>query len=139
MSIVQGLIPGASVLDLCAGSGALGIEALSRGAEHATFVESNERVIRTLRENIATLAAGDRCTIVRTDALRFIDGIDTRQFDVAFADPPYATPIAGELADRWLVLPFAATLGVEHSSRNEMPAGGETRRYGDTAITFYRV
>jgi 16S rRNA (guanine966-N2)-methyltransferase len=139
MSIVHGLLPDARVLDLCAGSGALGIEALSRGAEHATFVESNERVMRTLRENIAALDAEDRVTIFRTDALRFVEGIDTRQYDVAFADPPYATPIAVELAERWLQLPYAATVGIEHSSRVAMPAGGDTRRYGDTAITFYRV
>lgn len=139
MSIVHGLLPGASVLDLCAGSGALGIEALSRGADHATFVESSERVMRTLRENITALGAEDRSTIVRADAIRFIDGIDTRQYDVAFADPPYATAIATTLAERWLAMPFAAAVGIEHSSRVDLPAGGDTRRYGDTAITFYRL
>ena len=91
------------------------------------------------RENIATLGAEDRCTIVRTDALRFVEDIDTPRFDVAFADPPYATELAVELATRWLAMPFAAMLGIEHSSRIELPAGGDTRRYGDTAITFYRV
>jgi 16S rRNA (guanine966-N2)-methyltransferase len=139
MSIVHGLLPGARVLDLCAGSGALGIEALSRGADHATFVESSERVIRTLRDNIRVLGADERSTIIRADAVRFVDNIDTREYDIAFADPPYATGVATELASRWLVMPFAATVGIEHSSRTDMPAGGDTRRYGDTAITFYRI
>lgn len=138
MSIVQGLIPDATVLDLCAGSGALGIEALSRGAAHATFVESDERVIRTLRQNIQTVGAENRSTIIRSDVIRFVEKLET-PFDLAFADPPYAEPLAGELAELWLKMPFADTAGIEHSSRVTLAGGGDTRRYGDTAITFYRV
>ena len=139
MSIVHAVLPGASVLDVCAGSGALGIEALSRGARHATFVESDDKVLETLRGNIATVGAGGRCTVVRTDATRFVRNLDGGAYDVAFADPPYASEVAREVAERWLAVPFARILGVEHASRVAMPAGGETRRYGDTAITFYRV
>src|SRR5712672_3667780 len=65
MSIVHMMLPNATVLDLCAGSGALGIEALSRGARHATFVESNGRVLATLEENIAHVGAGEVSTVVR--------------------------------------------------------------------------
>lgn len=139
MSIVHPLIEGATVVDLCAGSGALGLEALSRGAVHATFVESGERSLKALRTNVETLGAGPRATIIRADAERFAAKLDAGAFDVAFADPPYASATAAGLAARWLQVPFARVLGVEHSARVSLPDGGETRRYGDTAITFYRA
>lgn len=139
MSIVHPLLPGATVVDLCAGSGALGLEALSRGAGQATFVESNERSLRTLRENIETLGAGPRARVVRGDAVRFVAKLPVDAFDVAFADPPYASSTAADLVTQWLQLPFARVLGVEHSSRDTLPGGGETRHYGDSAITFYRA
>lgn len=143
MSIVHPLLENARVLDLCAGSGALGLEALSRGAAHATFVESNDRVLRTLRENVATLGAGDRSTVVKGDALKFLGPAEAPRsadvFDVAFADPPYAGRLAAAIASRWLAEPFARVLGVEHAARDVMPGAADTRRYGDSAITFYRV
>lgn len=139
MSIVQGFLPDATVLDLCAGSGALGIEALSRGARHATFVESSERVLKTLRANIAHVGAVELSTVVRHEALAFVDALQAGAYDIAFADPPYKSDVARAVAERWLRAPFSALLGVEHSERLSMPVGGETRRYGASAITFYRV
>jgi 16S rRNA (guanine966-N2)-methyltransferase len=139
MSIVHMMLPDANVLDLCAGSGALGIEALSRGARHATFVESSEKVLTTLRANIAHVGATDVSTVVRTNALSFIEPLGDRAYDIAFADPPYKSDTARDVAARWLRAPFSSLLGVEHSERISMPAGGETRRYGASAITFYRV
>jgi 16S rRNA (guanine966-N2)-methyltransferase len=139
MSIVHPLLDGAAVLDLCAGSGALGLEALSRGAARATFVESGERSLRALRANVDALGASERATIVRADAERFASRLAERAFDVAFADPPYASGTAVSLVTRWLQVPFARVFGVEHSARVTVPGGVETRRYGDTAITFYRA
>lgn len=138
MSIVQPWLPEARVLDLFAGSGALGLEALSRGAAHADFVEHAAPSLRVLRDNIATLGAGDRARIKRSDAMRMIDRLEPRAYDVAFADPPYGHGLAAAVADRWLRVPFAAILGIEHSTRETMPAGGETRTYGSTALTVYR-
>jgi len=60
-------------------------------------------------------------------------------YDVAFADPPYRKQIAVELANRWLAQPFATIFGVEHESSEPMPAGGDTRRYGDTSVTIFRT
>ncbi|HYV96185.1 MAG TPA: 16S rRNA (guanine(966)-N(2))-methyltransferase RsmD [Gemmatimonadaceae bacterium] len=139
MSIVHALLPGARVLDLCAGSGALGIEALSRGAAHATFVESDPRVVRTLTENIAVVGADAVSSVVRDEAAAFLRKVTGVAFDVAFADPPYAADDARVIAARWLESPFASVLGVEHSARDTLPEATDTRRYGDTAITFYRV
>lgn len=137
MSIVSPWIPGARVLDLCAGSGALGLEALSRGAARAEFVELNTKSLRALRENIELLGAASTAVVHRGDAVRFVAALEPAAFDVAFADPPYALGLAEAIAERWLKVPFASLLGVEHSVRDEMPGGGETRRYGDTALTFY--
>lgn len=138
MSIVTPYLPGARVLDLFAGSGALGLEALSRGADSADFVELNAPSLRALRENVATLDAGTKATIHRGDALKFAQELAADRYDVAFADPPYGHGFAAQVARRWLAVPFATVLGVEHSTRDDMP-DGDTRRYGTTAITFYRV
>jgi 16S rRNA (guanine966-N2)-methyltransferase len=137
MSIISPWLSGARVLDLCAGSGALGLEALSRGARRAEFVELNAKSLRALRDNIELLGATAAAVVHRGDALRFAASLDAGAFDVAFADPPYSIGLAESIAERWVAVPFATLLGVEHSARDEMPAGGETRRYGDTAITFY--
>jgi 16S rRNA (guanine966-N2)-methyltransferase len=138
MSIIGSEIVGARVLDLCAGSGALGLEALSRGAAVAEFVDVSPRSLRALRENAELLGAGDRVIIHRADAVRFVSGLAAGAFDVAFADPPYGFGLGAEIAAAWLVTRFAAVLSVEHGSREVLPEGGETRRYGTTALTFYR-
>lgn len=138
MSIVHPTLVEARVLDLFAGSGALGLEALSRGAAEATFVEDDPRAIAALRKNVAELGCDDRVHIVRIDAVRFVKGLDAGAFDIAFADPPYEKGLATAVADCWLAGAFARILGVEHSPREPLPGGGDSRRYGDTAITFYR-
>jgi 16S rRNA (guanine966-N2)-methyltransferase len=139
MSIIQPSLPEARVLDLFAGSGALGLEALSRGSRWVDFVENAPLALRTLRENADALGAGAAFTVHRQDAIRFLEGIEANAYDVAFADPPYRLGLAEAVATRWLAVPFAALLGVEHAAGESMPEGGDTRRYGDTAITFYRV
>ena len=138
MSIVGPAIVGARVLDLFAGSGALGLEALSRGAQAAEFVDVSVRSLRALHANIEALGAGDRARVHRGDAVRFAATLDVGAFDVAFADPPYRHGLAAAIADQWHRRPFAALIGIEHSVRDDMPGGGDTRKYGDTAITFYR-
>ena len=139
MSIVQGWLPGARVLDLFAGSGALGLEALSRGAAQAEFIEQASSSLRALRGNIETLGAGDRTHVRRADALRVLGRLEREEFNVAFADPPYDRGLAGRVASRWLEVPFATVLVVEHSVREAMPPGGATRTYGSTALTVYRL
>ncbi len=138
MSIVQPVLPGAKVVDLFAGSGALGLEALSRGAEQCDFVETGARSLAALRANIEKLGAEEAARIVRADALRFAERLDAGAYDVAFADPPYGLGLAARIAERWLAVPFAALLGVEHGGKESVPPGGDTRRYGQTSITIYR-
>jgi 16S rRNA (guanine966-N2)-methyltransferase len=137
MSIVQPWLPGARVVDLFAGSGALGLEALSRGAISCDFIESSAKSLLALRANIAKLDATARARVHRADALKYAFGLAEGEYEVAFADPPYEQGLAPKLAERWIEIPFASVLGVEHSAREPLPPGGDRRRYGTTAITFY--
>jgi 16S rRNA (guanine966-N2)-methyltransferase len=139
MSIVNPLLAGARVLDLFSGSGALGLEALSRGAEVVDFVELSPKSLAALRSNTELLGAGSAAVIHRADALRFVERLEPHAYDVAFADPPYDLGLATQLAEHWLTTPFADVIGIEHRSNEVLPEGGERRRYGNTSITFYRV
>ncbi len=134
-SILQQSIPDARVLDLFAGSGALGFEALSRGAVSVDFVETGKASLAAIRDNATTLNVGDRVTIHRSDALRFAERLQPAQYDVAFADPPYASGAAAQLVELYGIIPFARVFSIEHSAGLSIVAG-DTRRYGDTAITI---
>ncbi len=140
---------GASVLDLYAGSGALGIEALSRGAERATFVERSAAGAAVLRQNLEALGLEDRCEVLVAEVLRALArlGAQGRHFDLVLLDPPYASDeVAGALAmlGRSELLPEGAMV-VAESSRRRPPAATEglelidERRYGDTLITRLRA
>jgi 16S rRNA (guanine966-N2)-methyltransferase len=140
---------GASVLDLYAGSGALGIEALSRGAEKATFVERSARCAQVLRRNLEELGLAGRGEVVVADVLGALPRLaeQGRCFDLVRLDPPYASDeAAAALAAlvRSELLPEGAMVVVE-SSRRRPPAVVEgleaidERRYGDTLITRFRA
>jgi 16S rRNA (guanine966-N2)-methyltransferase len=138
MSIVLPDLPDARVLDLFAGSGALGLEALSRGAREAEFVELGSRSLAALRDNIALVGADAETVIHRGDALRFAARLGPGEFDVAFADPPYRLGLAEQVARQWLATPFARVLGIEHEKTIHLPESTDRRLYGDTVVTFYR-
>jgi 16S rRNA (guanine966-N2)-methyltransferase len=101
-------------------------------------VEVSPAGVRAIRENAELLGAGEALVVHRADAIRFVAKLEPAAYDVAFADPPYGQGLATAVAERWLDVPFARVLGVEHSTKETMPAG-ETRRYGTTAITFFRT
>jgi 16S rRNA (guanine966-N2)-methyltransferase len=101
-------------------------------------VEKDPTSFGALRENIEALGAGDLATAHRKPALPFAEGLAALDYDVAFADPPYAIGEAARLAERWLRSPFSRILSIEHAAKDAMPEGGTTRKYGTTAITFYR-
>ena len=138
MSIVQLDLPDARVLDLFAGSGALGIEALSRGAREVEFVELGARSLAALRDNLQSVGAEAEAIVHRADAIKFAAKLSDGDFDVAFADPPYRLRLAEEIAALWLRKPFARVLGVEHEKTVELPESRDRRVYGDTVVTFYR-
>jgi 16S rRNA (guanine966-N2)-methyltransferase len=138
MSMVHPELTGARVLDLFAGSGALGLEALSRGAANAVFVDVSPAAVAAILENGRALGALGEMRVHRGDALRFVRKVEPMAFDVAFADPPYGSGMASRLAQEWLRHPFARVLGIEHAAQEHLPEGGVTRFYGDTAVTIYR-
>jgi len=135
MSILTPRLEGALVLDLFAGSGALGLEAISRGAASAVFVERGAPALDLIRRNIEELDVADRTRIVRADAMRFVLELGAGAYDIVLADPPYATDFAARLVAAFRHTPFASILAVEHEARTPLE-GDDTRRYGDTAITF---
>ena len=134
MSIIKDRLPGARCVDLFAGTGAMGLEALSRGASSCDFVELYQHNLNLLDENVTSLgAAGAR--LMRADALRFANKLEPLAYDIAFADPPYTTGHAARIADLFRQKPFARILGVEHD-RKEDVGEGDHRKYGGTVLTF---
>ncbi len=131
-------VRGARVLDLFAGSGALGIEALSRGAARVQFVEADRRVASVLQRNVAALGIGPRARVTKADAFAFLRTSPTDRFDLALADPPYRGDAARRLAERFHAKPFARLLCVEHPPGALDGVEGVVwrRRYGDTELTF---
>ena len=146
-SIIQFEIEGRQVLDLFAGSGQLGIEALSRGAAGCVFVDQSKQAINIVRRNIETCGFSDRAKVYQSDAIGWLSSYQSARlrFDIAFLDPPYASGLLAK------AIPAAA----EHMNRGgviicESPAGAELPReagefavyrdyrYGKTALTLYR-
>ena len=138
MSAMQTEIGGANALDLFAGSGALGLELLSRGAGHVTFVERGNPALRTLKANAAKLNVDEsEFTLVRAEAIEYVAALPELAFDLAVADPPYHEGLAAELLRLFANRPFATWFWVEHASTEALPDIPDlnTRRYGDTALT----
>ena len=145
-----GVIEGARVLDLYAGTGALALEALSRGAASAVLVESARDALTALRANVAALGLEDRARVVAGDVAKAIRRLpDAGPFDLVFADPPWAMVDEGHSAVVLSSLARSAGIAtdgrvvLEHSSRTPpFDVDGlvrlETRKYGDTALTFYK-
>lgn len=136
-SILSPQLPGARILDLFSGSGAIGLEALSRGAAHVVFVERARSALGALRANIQLLGAAEECTVVAGDALSFVRRLEVGAFDLVLADPPYGRGIAGELLVVFSEKRFAKEFWVEHRSDETLPdlPGLSHRKYGDTTLT----
>jgi len=155
---LQHEVGGARVLDLFAGSGALAIEALSRGAAHATLVELQQPLIRFLQRQIEALGVGERCTLIRDDARRVLasplsgPGGDRAPYDLVLVDPPYAAlSLYTEVLDLlgrpggWLA-PDAVIVVEYHKHKGQRPAillpptlvSEAVRDHGQTALEFLR-
>ncbi len=132
-------LKGARVLDLFAGTGALGLEALSRDAARADFVETRPASLHALRANVAALHVRERTRIFKRDAIPFAAALPAAAYDIAFADPPYGSRMADRVIESWLLRPYARVLAVEHDARQALPAGGQKHAFGDTAVTIYRA
>ena len=120
-------IVGASFLDLFAGSGAIGLEALSRGARNVVFVEKSRRVVKNLRDNINGI---NNAEIINMDVMKFSPD---SKYDIVFADPPYDKGFPDKLVKK--LSKYGKLIIIEHSTREKLDVG-ETRKYGDTLITY---
>jgi 16S rRNA (guanine966-N2)-methyltransferase len=133
-------IAGASVLDLYAGGGTLGLEAISRGAKKAVFVEKNHKAASMLRENIAKLGADELCTVVTEDVRTYI-GTTNQEFDIVFADPPYdkyESAFTSGLAD---LVGDDGILMLSHPGDAPLLPGLsllKTRQYAGAHLSFYQ-
>ncbi len=129
----------ARVLDLFAGTGALGLEAISRGARSADFVETRPSSLHALKANIALLRLRDRTRVFKRDALPFAAALTAASVEIAFADPPYGSRMLDRVIETWHSTRFAAVLAVEHERTHVLPKGSYRREFEDSAITLYRA
>lgn len=139
LKTLQPYIEGARVLDLFAGSGALGLEALSRGARWVDFVETRPSSLHALRANVAALRLRERARIYKRDALTHAVRVAPGAYDLAFADPPYGSAMLDRLIDIWREGRFAPILTVEHAADHELPPGGRRHLFHTTAVTTYSL
>lgn len=132
-------IQDARVLDLFAGTGALGLEAMSRGAKSADFVEFRPASLHSLKANIATLRMLQRTRVFKRDAVPFAAALTADTYDVAFVDPPYGSKMLDLVLASWQATGFARVLAVEHAKTHTVPRGAQRREFNDTIVTIYRL
>jgi 16S rRNA (guanine966-N2)-methyltransferase len=131
------VLTGARILDLFAGTGALGLEALSRGAARADFVETRPASLHALKANIIRLRVKERTRVFKKDALPWAAALRERSYDIAFVDPPYESRMLDRVIEGWQRTRFATILVAEHAATHVLPAGAEVERFGDTSVSFY--
>lgn len=132
-------LSGARVIDLFAGSGALGIEALSRGARSVDFVEDGPDSLHALKANVARFRLKGRARVFKRDAIPFVERLDAGAYDIALADPPYGSRKLDRVVARWLDVPFSRILCVEHKPGHALPGNRQTHRFGDVRVTFFEA
>ena len=153
MDMLRPVLAGARFVDVCSGTGAVGIEALSNGAAHTTFVDADSRSVRLIRDNLRMLSLEEQSSVVKGDADGYVGGLQGTEFDVLFADPPFDSGLQEELlvtlsehlrdaADGCIII-------MEHASRQPVHERYEglaidlvsykERRYGDASTTFFRA
>lgn len=137
MREVAPALTGARVLDLFAGTGAMGLEALSRGARSVDFVENGPPSFHALKANVAALRATPTVRIFKRDALQHVALLPARSYDLAFADPPYASRQLDRLIDRWRRVPFTPMLVVEHAHTHVLPGATRVLRFDETDVSIF--
>ena len=146
-NMLQGKVEGCRVLDLFAGSGALSLEALSRGAKEAVLVDCDRRAVAAEKQNIEALGYGGRAAVVCADWRQAVSAIQGRgkRFDLVFLDPPYAMQDLREVFDALVPLLDAEALVVlEHEAGKKPETGGgfaceKERNWGYCGVSFYRL
>jgi len=134
---LRDVLPQARILDLFAGTGALGLEALSRGAAAADFVETRPSSLHALKANIVLLRARDRTRVFNKDALPFAAALREGSHDIAFVDPPYGSRMLDRVIEGWQRTRFSTILVAEHATTHVLPPGADVERFGETSVSFY--
>ena len=128
----------ARVLDLFAGTGAVGLEAISRGAKSADFVETRPSSLHALRANVALLRLREKTRVFKRDALPFAAALEPDSYDIAFADPPYESRMLDRVLESWRDRRFSRILALEHAVTHELPRASARRTFEDTVVSIYR-
>ena len=143
-NVLREEVAGRRILDLFAGAGSLGLEALSRGARWVTFVDASSQSINVLKSNLEKLKLKDRSTVIRLDGLKALKRLE-QSFDLIFADPPYGRGFAQQIVDsvaRREILKEGGVLVLEHHKKETFGCPEDRlcalkqRRFGDTVISF---
>jgi len=153
MDMLRPVLAGARFIDVCSGTGAVGIEALSNGAAHTTFVDVDNRSLRLILDNLRMLALQEQASVVKGDADGYVSGLQGTEFDVLFADPPFDSGLQEgllvTLSEHLRDAADSCIIIMEHASRQPLherydgPAidleSYKERRYGDVSMTFFRA
>ena len=139
LELVAADVKDARVLDLFAGTGALGLEAISRGAKQADFVEFRPDSLHALKANIAALRLLKSTRVFKRDAIPFAAALTENAYDIVFADPPYGSRQLDRIVESWRATRFSPVLVVEHERAHELPKGTARRVFDETVVTVYRA
>lgn len=140
MDLLVDDLDGARFLDLFAGSGAVGLEALSRGARYADFVENGPSALHSLKANVAALRQTKRSRIFKRDVLPWLERVEAGKYDIAWIDPPYGSRKLDRVIERWREVPFAAVLVLEHDKDHAVGLRGKQYDFeGPTRLTVVRA
>jgi 16S rRNA (guanine966-N2)-methyltransferase len=142
-NIINDELDGSDVLDVFAGTGSLGLEAISRGARHVTFIERDRDANKILVDNITTLGAGDFSSVFQIGAKTWIDKNQDKSYDIIFADPPYNNLQLSTVFSLIGLLKPNGLMVLSYPGRGELPTVQgvvvvDNRSYGIAALTFYR-
>jgi len=140
---IQHELPGAKVLDVFAGSGALGLEALSRGAEHVTFVEKDRVAQKVIDKNIQKLDVEEQTTLIRANVSTWLN-LTEEYYDIIFADPPYYDPQFPTIRDLFALLKPNGLMVLSYPGSEQAPTEPgvvvvDNRSYGNASLAFYRL
>ncbi|SMC51792.1 16S rRNA (guanine966-N2)-methyltransferase [Desulfocicer vacuolatum DSM 3385] len=148
-NIISNRLSGAAVLDIFAGTGALGLEALSRGADRATFVDASKQACELIQKNALRCGIQEHCDIICHDISQTLppEQLKNNKFSLIFMDPPYASPLFKETLSSGILTDLLTTDGMviaEHSTKESLPHPitgldiHDQRKYGKTLISFLR-
>lgn len=142
-NIISSEVQGARVLDAFSGTGAVGLEALSRGAQHVTFVERDKLLQKILAGNIQRLGVDNRTTLIRTSVANWVATSEPELFDIILVDPPYDDTQFSTVEKLFGLLKPSALMVLSHPGKGEVPTKTgvvvvDNRSYGNADLTFYR-